>query len=209
VLDRCQDLGLEAVDGPALVPVVVDLDPLRQSRDAVVERIADLGPERGPGLPICGSDERAERADGEQPTAEQRPGLGVRGRPAGDVEPLVIEAPSDVGAALMFGLLYAAVLLGVAIARQHSGDAGLFLVAALSGLTDVDAITLSSSRLLARDAIDAHLAWRLILTGALANIALKGVAVLLLADRKMMRGAVSAFVVALGTGLAVLALWPL
>ena len=109
----------------------------------------------------------------------------------------------------MFGLLYAAVLLGVAIARQHSGDAGLFLVAALSGLTDVDAITLSSSRLLARDAIDAHLAWRLILTGALANIALKGVAVLLLADRKMMRGAVSAFVVALGTGLAVLALWPL
>ena len=132
-----------------------------------------------------------------------------RYRPAGDVEPLAIEAPSDVGAALMFGLLYAAVLLGVAIARQHWGDAGLFLVAALSGLTDVDAITLSSSRLLARDAIDAHLAWRLILTGALANIALKGVAVLLLADRKMMRGAVSAFVVALGTGLAVLALWPL
>ena len=132
-----------------------------------------------------------------------------RYRPAGDVEPLAIEAPSDVGAALMFGLLYAAVLLGVAIARQHWGDAGLFLVAALSGLTDVDAITLSSSRLLARDAIDAHLAWRLILTGALANIALKGVAVLLLADRKMMRGAVSAFVMALGTGLAVLALWPL
>lgn len=132
-----------------------------------------------------------------------------RYRPAGDVEPLAIEAPSDVGAALMFGLLYAAVLLGVAIARQHWGDAGLFLVAALSGLTDVDAITLSSSRLLARDAIDVGLAWRLILIGALANIALKGVVVLLLADRKMTAGAVSSFGVALATGLALLALWPL
>lgn len=132
-----------------------------------------------------------------------------RYRPAGDVEPLAIEAPSDVGAALMFGLLYAAVLLGVAIARQHWGDAGLFLVAALSGLTDVDAITLSSSRLLARDAIDVALAWRLILIGALANIALKGVVVLLLADRKMTAGAVSSFGVALATGLALLALWPL
>ena len=120
-----------------------------------------------------------------------------------------MDPPSDVPAALLFGLLYGAVLLGVAIARQHWGDTALFVVAALSGLTDVDAITLSSSRLLARDALEVSMAWRLILVGALANLALKGVVVLFLADRTMKGGVVSAFATGLVAGFAVLALWPL
>lgn len=131
-----------------------------------------------------------------------------RKSPADEVAPSSLQPPSEIGAALAFGLLYAAVLLGVAIARQHWGDAGLFAVAALSGLTDVDAITLSSSRLVARGAIEASLAWRLILIGALANVVLKGMMVALLADKAMTRGVVAAFAASLVAGLLVLGLWP-
>mgnify|MGYP000653397018 CR=1 FL=1 len=38
-------------------------------------------------------------------------------------------------------------LLAVAAAREHLGEGGLYAVAAVSGLTDVDAITLSSAQL--------------------------------------------------------------
>ena len=55
--------------------------------------------------------------------------------------------PAELKSALLFGVLYAAVLLAVAFARDRFGTAGLYTVAVLSGLTDVDAITLSTARL--------------------------------------------------------------
>jgi uncharacterized membrane protein (DUF4010 family) len=48
---------------------------------------------------------------------------------------------------LRFGLLLAAVMLAAVIARQAFGDPGLLGLAALSGLADVDAVTLSVARL--------------------------------------------------------------
>ena len=46
-------------------------------------------------------------------------------------------------------LTVAAVTVGVATARDFFGETGVFVVAAISGLTDVDAITLSTARLVA------------------------------------------------------------
>ena len=45
-------------------------------------------------------------------------------------------------------LLYAVVLVAVAAARDHFGQGGLYAVAALSGLTDMDAIMLSTTQLI-------------------------------------------------------------
>lgn len=55
--------------------------------------------------------------------------------------------PTELATALGFGLLYAAVLFVASFAAQHAGAQGLYAVAALSGLTDLDAITLSGLRL--------------------------------------------------------------
>ena len=44
------------------------------------------------------------------------------------------EPPSNLRAAIVFGLLYGAVLFAVAAAKERFGDAGLYAVAALSGL---------------------------------------------------------------------------
>ncbi len=55
--------------------------------------------------------------------------------------------PAELHTAIGFGLLYVAVLLGAAWMSDLAGSQGLYVVALVSGLTDVDAITLSSLRL--------------------------------------------------------------
>jgi uncharacterized membrane protein (DUF4010 family) len=55
--------------------------------------------------------------------------------------------PTEIHAALGFGLLYAAVLLASAWLTDIAGSKGMYAVALVSGLTDLDAITLSSLRL--------------------------------------------------------------
>lgn len=55
--------------------------------------------------------------------------------------------PAELHSALSFGLLYVVVLLMTAWMKDIAGSQGLYIVALLSGLTDVDAITLSSLRL--------------------------------------------------------------
>ena len=56
--------------------------------------------------------------------------------------------PTELHAALGFGLLYALVVLCSAWLSDIAGSKGLYAVALVSGLTDVDAITLSSLHLL-------------------------------------------------------------
>jgi uncharacterized membrane protein (DUF4010 family) len=118
------------------------------------------------------------------------------------------EPPSELGSAIGFGLLYAAVLLGVAFAKEHWGDQGLYAVAAISGLTDMDAITLSTSELMRTDQLDTGTGWRLILVGSLANLLFKGGIVTVLGYRDLRRRIVLAFAVAVAAGLAILFLWP-
>lgn len=66
---------------------------------------------------------------------------------AGQSSDLVMRNPFEIGEVLRFGALLAVVMAAVALARQAYGDGGLFGVAAISGLADVDALTLSAARL--------------------------------------------------------------
>lgn len=58
-------------------------------------------------------------------------------------EPLGVKNPFELGSALKFAALFALVQLAAKVAQQYAGAGGLYAAAALSGLTDVDAITLS------------------------------------------------------------------
>jgi uncharacterized membrane protein (DUF4010 family) len=66
---------------------------------------------------------------------------------AGQSSDLVMRNPFEISEVLRFGALLAVVMAAVALARQAYGDGGLFGVAAMSGLADVDALTLSAARL--------------------------------------------------------------
>lgn len=55
--------------------------------------------------------------------------------------------PLDLKSAVVFGLLLLLVLMGAEMMKEWLGDSGIYLLAALSGAADVDAITLSLTRL--------------------------------------------------------------
>jgi uncharacterized membrane protein (DUF4010 family) len=55
--------------------------------------------------------------------------------------------PFDVFESIKFGLLFGAVFIGIKVGHQYLGDAGLYIVAIISGVSDVDAITISLSEM--------------------------------------------------------------
>lgn len=118
------------------------------------------------------------------------------------------QPPSTLGSAILFGLLYAVVLLAVAMARRHFGQGGLYTVAAASGLTDVDAITLSTSQLIRSGTLAADTGWRVILIGALSNIGFKAGIVFAVSGGPLFRWLLPYFAVAWAAGALLVALWP-
>jgi uncharacterized membrane protein (DUF4010 family) len=118
------------------------------------------------------------------------------------------EAPSELKGAVMFGLLYVGVLYAVALGKEHFGDSGLYLVAAISGLTDVDAITLSTSGLVASGEVEPKTGWRVILVGGLANTMFKAGMAAVLGSGRFVKWTSAGFGAAAAGGVAILLLWP-
>jgi len=81
--------------------------------------------------------------------------------------------PTELHAALGFGLLFVVVLLCSAWLSDVAGSGGLYLVAIASGLTDVDAITLSSLRLFQMDKLSSAQAVISISIAFVSNMAFK------------------------------------
>jgi uncharacterized membrane protein (DUF4010 family) len=99
-----------------------------------------------------------------------RKGVGPASSEASQDVPL--ENPFSLTAAIRFGLLFAAVLLVVKVVQDSFPGRGLLGVAALAGLTDVDAIVLSMARL-ARAGSDPATAAAAITVAALSNTVVK------------------------------------
>jgi uncharacterized membrane protein (DUF4010 family) len=118
------------------------------------------------------------------------------------------EPPSDLKVAIVFGLLYAAVIFAVAAAQERFGEQGMYVVGALSGLTDMDAITLSTAQLVKSDRLDAGIGWRIVLVAILANLILKGAMVAFLGDRRLLGRIAVLFALGFVAGAALLAFWP-
>ncbi|MFA5372066.1 MAG: MgtC/SapB family protein [Sideroxydans sp.] len=81
--------------------------------------------------------------------------------------------PTELHAALGFGLLFVIVLLCSAWLSDVAGSGGLYLVAIVSGLTDVDAITLSSLRLFHMEKLNSAQAVISIALAFISNMAFK------------------------------------
>jgi len=132
----------------------------------------------------------------------------LRAEDMGDYELAEQEPPSDIKAALLFGGLYAAVLLAVAFSREFLGTSGLYVVAAISGLTDIDAITLSTAQLMKSGGLDTSTGWRVVQVGALANLVFKGGMVAMLGHPRLRARIMASFGLALVGGGVILWFWP-
>jgi uncharacterized membrane protein (DUF4010 family) len=125
-----------------------------------------------------------------------------------EVEPLAQGNPAELLSALLFGGFYALILLGVAAAHDYFGPGGLYSVAVISGLHDLDAVTLSTARFVEQGQVEAQLGWRLILAGSLSNLVLKGAAVAVLGERSLLKWIALPYGAALLGGTALLLFWP-
>lgn len=90
-----------------------------------------------------------------------------------DLPPLDLNNPAEIKTALTFGVAYGVVLVVSAALADYAGTKGLYAVALVSGLTDVDAITLSSMRLFGQQKLSAGEATTAILIATLANLVFK------------------------------------
>ena len=116
--------------------------------------------------------------------------------------------PSELKTAIVFGALYAVILFAVALSKQYFGETGLYVVAAISGLTDMDAITLSTANLIKAGTLEASTGWRIILVASMANIAFKGWTVIMLGAPALRRHITVSFGLVLLGAAAVLLFWP-
>jgi uncharacterized membrane protein (DUF4010 family) len=81
--------------------------------------------------------------------------------------------PTELRIAVTFGLLYAVVLFFSAFLQDQAGSKGLYLVSLISGLTDVDAISLSSLHLFAIEKLESTAVVTSISLAVLANLMFK------------------------------------
>jgi uncharacterized membrane protein (DUF4010 family) len=127
---------------------------------------------------------------------------------ASPVKTVAEKDPSNLKAAVVFGLLYAVVLFVIAATKAEFGDAGLYWVAVLSGLTDMDAITLSTTQMIQQDRIPFETGWRMIIIGAMANMVFKGAIAALLGHRRLTLHLTLFFGLVISGGICMVLFWP-
>jgi uncharacterized membrane protein (DUF4010 family) len=99
-------------------------------------------------------------------------------------EPQLVN-PFSMKQALKLGVAFAVIRFVSAAAYHYAGDSGLFVSALLAGLTDVDAITISVTRMYANEVIDSHTATLAISIAALSNTVTKAGIAWVLGGRKV------------------------
>lgn len=108
----------------------------------------------------------------------------------------------DLPTALAFGLLLGAVAVLVRAAQDSFGQAGVYGVAFLSGLVDVDAIVISSVQMHAQGALPDGVAVGAILLAVVANMVLKAAMAWTIGGRRVGVPVVAGYLAVAATGLA-------
>ncbi len=106
--------------------------------------------------------------------------------------------PFSIKEALLMGLIFGVTLALIKLANQYAGDMGVYAVAAVSGIADVDAIILSLSSL-AKNTLGPTTAQYAILIAILANSFTKAGLVLVLGKIQLFRWVATYFVISVST----------
>jgi len=107
--------------------------------------------------------------------------------------------PFSLKPALIFGLLFIGILFLTKFADIYFGNAGLYVTSLISGLADVDAITISMA-LLAKDTISYDIAVNAITLAAISNTLVKFIIALFFGTRQFGKiiGIIFAVIIAVG-----------
>ncbi len=118
-----------------------------------------------------------------------------------------LKNPLELSAALRFTLVLIAIML-LAHGLQHSlGDSGIYVLAAVSGLADVDALSLSLSKMAGQGQIHAHVATQAIVLAIVVNTLVKTVLAFAIGGKQLGLRVASVLVPTVLVGLLVAAFW--
>lgn len=118
-----------------------------------------------------------------------------------------IKNPTELRTSLSFGLLFAIVLFCAAWLQEAAGNSGLYMVALVSGLTDVDAMVLTSLRLFTMGKLPGLESVTAITLALVANLAFKLGLVFFIGGPQLARRCASGIAaIGAGAGLALVAL---
>jgi len=115
--------------------------------------------------------------------------------------------PTQLKSAIFFAVMYALVLLTLAAVKKYTGTEYLYAVAGLSGLTDMDAITLSTATMIRDEELALAQGWRMILVASMANLAFKSAIVGLMGNRRLLGQVVLLFAAPLVGSIVLLLFW--
>ncbi len=121
-------------------------------------------------------------------------------------EPLNLENPVELATAIKFGAFLAVVMVLANALKNWFGNSGVYSLAAFSGISDVDAITLSLSRM-ARSELSHQIASHGIILAAIVNTIVKGGMAIFIGGPEMIKRVGLGFMVVLLAGLGAMVLW--
>ena len=116
--------------------------------------------------------------------------------------------PTEMRFALAFGVVFGVILLAVAAAEEWFGSEGLYVVAVISGLTDMDAITLSTATLTRDGRVEPETLWRVVVVAAIANLAFKLGMAAALGGRDLLARLAPYFGAGAAVGVLLILFWP-
>lgn len=120
-------------------------------------------------------------------------------------EEVPLKNPFNIMPAVKFGLLYAGIVLLARIMEAMAGQNGLYAVSVLTGLTDVDAITLTMSQISRQDPSKSGQASVAITLAAFSNTIMKGLLAASIGSARLRKTAIAGFGIILLAGAAGLA----
>ena len=116
--------------------------------------------------------------------------------------------PAELKGALIFALLYGGISFISALVKDNFGNEALYFVSIVSGLTDLDAITLSTAKMTEEKNIETSLGWRLILVATLSNLVFKGGMAMAMGNKQLGKVVGSLFAILIISGVLIIIFWP-
>ena len=112
--------------------------------------------------------------------------------------------PSELKMAISFALMYSLVLLASSFTMAQFGKGGLSIIAIIFGVTDVDAITLSTGRLVKTGQILESAGHSAILIAIVSNVFFKGLLVWIFGDKRLVKIVSVPWMISIAVGLGLI-----
>ena len=111
---------------------------------------------------------------------------------------VVVHNPTELGKALLLGLVFSSILVGARMAQAYLGARGIWLTGLVGGFVDVDSVVVAAADLRRHGLVSIEAGAGALLLATVANLALKGIVVAGLGGAHLARRVLPAFLALAG-----------